>query len=159
GEIGGYLTSHPDIAKVSFTGGVATGKKVMAQAANSSLKEVTMELGGTSPLIICEDADLDLAADIAMMANFYSSGQVCTNGTCVLVPLALIVEVEEKILQRIPYIRMVDQLDPETNFGPVNSFSHMEKVLGYIEKSKIEGARLLCGGVRAEDVELAQGAY
>ena len=78
----------------------------MAQAANSSLKEVTMELGGKSPLIICEDADLDLAADIAMMANFYSSGQVCTNGTRVFVPLALKAEFEEKILQRIPYIRM-----------------------------------------------------
>ncbi|WP_180038399.1 betaine-aldehyde dehydrogenase [Acinetobacter sp. YH16052] len=159
GDIGGYLTSHPDIAKVSFTGGVATGKKVMAQAANSSLKEVTMELGGKSPLIICEDADLDLAADIAMMANFYSSGQVCTNGTRVFVPLALKAEFEEKILQRIPYIRMGDPLDPETNFGPVSSFSHMEKVLDYIEQGKKEGARLLCGGGRAEDEQFAQGAY
>uniref|UniRef100_UPI002FDCE626 aldehyde dehydrogenase family protein n=1 Tax=Acinetobacter schindleri TaxID=108981 RepID=UPI002FDCE626 len=159
GEIGAYLTSHPDIAKVSFTGGVATGKKVMAQAANSSLKEVTMELGGKSPLIICEDADLDLAADIAMMANFYSSGQVCTNGTRIFVPLALKAKFEEKILQRIPYIRMGDPLDPETNFGPVSSFSHMEKVLSCIEKGKIEGARLLCGGGRAEDEQFAQGAY
>jgi betaine-aldehyde dehydrogenase len=131
----------------------------MAQAANSSLKEVTMELGGKSPLIICEDADLDLAADIAMMANFYSSGQVCTNGTRVFIPLALKAEFEEKILQRIPYIRMGDPLDPETNFGPVSSFSHMEKVLSYIEKGKIEGARLLCGGGRAEDEQFAQGAY
>ena len=111
----------------------------MAQAANSSLKEVTMELGGKSPLIICEDADLDLAADIAMMANFYSSGQVCTNGTRVFVPLALKAEFEEKILQRVEHIRMGDPLDPETNFGPVSSFEHMEKVLGYIEKGKIEG--------------------
>ena len=159
GEIGGYLTSHPDIAKVSFTGGVSTGKKVMAQAANSSLKEVTMELGGKSPLIICEDADLDLAADIAMMANFYSSGQVCTNGTRVFVPLALKAEFEEKILQRVEHIRMGDPLDPETNFGPVSSFEHMEKVLGYIEKGKIEGARLLCGGGRAKDEQFVQGAY
>jgi NAD-dependent aldehyde dehydrogenases len=131
----------------------------MAQAANSSLKEVTMELGGKSPLIICEDADLDLAADIAMMANFYSSGQVCTNGTRVFVPLALKAEFEEKILQRVEHIRMGDPLDPETNFGPVSSFEHMEKVLGYIEKGKIEGARLLCGGGRAEDEQFAQGAY
>ncbi|EPQ0933693.1 aldehyde dehydrogenase family protein [Klebsiella pneumoniae] len=77
-ETGQYLTEHPDIAKISFTGGVASGKKVMANSAASSLKEVTMELGGKSPLIIADDADLDLAADIAMMANFYSSGQVCT---------------------------------------------------------------------------------
>ncbi len=69
-ETGQYLTEHPDIAKISFTGGVASGKKVMANSAASSLKEVTMELGGKSPLIIADDADLDLAADIAMMANF-----------------------------------------------------------------------------------------
>lgn len=67
GDVGSYLTEHPEIAKVSFTGGVSTGKKVMAQAAASSLKEITMELGGKSPVIICEDVDLDLAADIAMI--------------------------------------------------------------------------------------------
>ena len=70
-ETGQYLTDHPGIAKVSFTGGVASGKKVMANSAASSLKEVTMELGGKSPLIVFDDADLDLAADIAMMANFF----------------------------------------------------------------------------------------
>jgi betaine-aldehyde dehydrogenase len=85
-EVGTWLTEHPRIEKVSFTGGTDTGKKVMASASSSSLKEVTMELGGKSPLIICDDADLDRAADIAMMANFYSSGQVCTNGTRVFVP-------------------------------------------------------------------------
>jgi AcrR family transcriptional regulator len=85
-EVGTWLTEHPRIEKVSFTGGTTTGKKVMASASSSSLKEVTMELGGKSPLIICDDADLDAAADIAMMANFYSSGQVCTNGTRVFVP-------------------------------------------------------------------------
>lgn len=88
-EVGEALTQHPDIAKVSFTGGVPTGKKVMSSAASSSLKDVTLELGGKSPLIIFEDADIDTAADIAMMANFYSSGQVCTNGTRVFIPKAL----------------------------------------------------------------------
>lgn len=88
-SVGQALTDHPDIAKVSFTGGVKTGKKVMASASASTLKEVTMELGGKSPLIVFEDADLDKAADIAMMANFYSSGQVCTNGTRVFIPKAL----------------------------------------------------------------------
>lgn len=73
-EVGEALTQHPDIAKVSFTGGVPTGKKVMSSAASSSLKDVTLELGGKSPLIIFDDADIDTAADIAMMANFYSSG-------------------------------------------------------------------------------------
>ena len=73
-RVGQALSQHPDIAKISFTGGVATGKKVMASAAASSLQDVTMELGGKSPLIVFEDADIDLATDIAMMANFYSSG-------------------------------------------------------------------------------------
>ncbi len=100
-----YLTEHPDIAKISFTGGVASGKKVMANSAASSLKEVTMELGGKSPLIIADDADLDLAADIAMMANFYSSGQVCTNGTRVFVPAKQKAEFEHKILERVARIR------------------------------------------------------
>ena len=75
-RVGQQLCTHPDIAKVSFTGSVPTGKHVMAQAAQSSLKDVTMELGGKSALIVCADADIELAADIAMMANFYSSGQV-----------------------------------------------------------------------------------
>lgn len=159
GEVGAYLTTHPEIAKVSFTGGIATGKKVMSQAADSSLKDVTMELGGKSPLIICPDADIDLATDIAMMANFYSSGQVCTNGTRVFVPTQLKPQFEEKILEKINYIRVGDPLQPETNFGPVSSFAHMDKILQYIESGKKQGARLLCGGSRPQSEELAQGAY
>ena len=85
GRVGALLAAHPDIAKISFTGGVETGKKVMSMAGGSSLKEVTMELGGKSPLLIFDDANLERAADIAMSANFFSSGQVCTNGTRVFV--------------------------------------------------------------------------
>ncbi|HDX9109067.1 TPA: betaine-aldehyde dehydrogenase [Klebsiella michiganensis] len=145
-ETGQYLTEHPDIAKISFTGGVASGKKVMANSAASSLKEVTMELGGKSPLIVCEDANLDLAADIAMMANFYSSGQVCTNGTRVFVPAHLKAAFEEKILARVARIRPGDPFAESTNFGPLVSFPHRDNVLRYIAIGKQEGARLLCGG-------------
>ena len=88
-EVGTWLTEHPGIAKISFTGGTRTGKQVMASASSSSLKDVTMELGGKSPLIIFEDANLNRAADIAVMANFFSSGQVCTNGTRVFIPRSL----------------------------------------------------------------------
>ncbi len=159
GRVGAALSNHPNIAKISFTGGVPTGKKVMAQAAESSLKDVTMELGGKSPLIICDDADLDTAADIAMMANFYSSGQVCTNGTRVFVPKALKAEFEQKIVERVNRIRIGDPLDEATNFGPLASFQHMEKVLDYIERGKQEGATLLTGGGRLKDDGLADGAY
>ena len=158
-EVGAWLTEHPGIEKVSFTGGVSTGKKVMASASSSSLKEVTMELGGKSPLIIFDDADLDKAADIAMMANFYSSGQVCTNGTRVFVPNALKAQLEAKILERVQRIRIGDPEDENTNFGPLVSFAHMENVLGHIAKGKAEGARLLCGGERLTDGELGQGAF
>ncbi|WP_281256744.1 aldehyde dehydrogenase family protein [Neisseria iguanae] len=159
GRVGVALGSHPQIAKISFTGGVPTGKKVMAQAAGSSLKDVTMELGGKSPLIICSDTDLDTAADIAMMVNFYSSGQVCTNGTRVFVPKALKTGFEQKIVERIKRIRIGDPLDEATNFGPLASFPHVEKVLDYIERGKQEGATMLTGGGHLNDDSLACGTF
>jgi betaine-aldehyde dehydrogenase len=157
--VGQWLTEHPGIEKISFTGGTVTGKKVMASASSSSLKEVTMELGGKSPLIIFEDADLDRAADIAVMANFYSSGQVCTNGTRVFVPHMLQARFESKVLERVKRIRLGDPLADATNFGPLVSFAHMERVLGYIDKGRSEGARLLIGGARVTDGDYAKGAY
>ncbi|MGT2569254.1 betaine-aldehyde dehydrogenase [Acinetobacter ursingii] len=158
-DIGQWLTEHPVIEKISFTGGVETGKKVMASAAGSTLKEVTMELGGKSPLIICEDANLDRAADIAVMANFFSSGQVCTNGTRVFIPKSLKSDFEQAIVERVQRIRIGDPLVMDTNFGPLTSFPHMEKVLSYIESGKQQGAKLLIGGERATDSSLANGAY
>ncbi|PJG42607.1 betaine-aldehyde dehydrogenase [Acinetobacter tandoii] len=158
-EVGQWLTEHPDIAKISFTGGVETGKKVMSNAAASSLKEITMELGGKSPLIICPDAHLDRAADITVMANFFSSGQVCTNGTRVFIPRNLKAEFEQAVLERVKRIRVGDPMQAETNFGPLTSFPHMEKVLSYIELGKQQGATLLIGGERATSDELAQGTY
>lgn len=158
-DIGDFLTNHPDIAKVSFTGGTSTGKRVCATATASTLKEVTMELGGKSPLIICDDADLDKAADIAVMANFYSSGQVCTNGTRVFVPRSLKAAFEEKIVERVSRIQCGDPQDPTTNFGPVIGFKHMESVLNYLEKGKEEGAKVLIGGERETSGDFAKGAY
>ncbi|MEH2920896.1 betaine-aldehyde dehydrogenase [Samsonia erythrinae] len=157
--VGQALTTHLGIAKVSFTGGVVSGKNVMASAASSTLKDVTMELGGKSPLIIFDDADLDRAADIAMMANFFSSGQVCTNGTRVFVPQALQAQFEEKILARVQRIRVGDPTDELVNFGPLVSFPHMESVLRYIDSGKREGARVLVGGMRMTEGDYAQGAY
>lgn len=158
-NVGQWLTEHPGIAKVSFTGGTATGKKVMASASGSTLKEVTMELGGKSPLVVCADANLDRAADIAVMANFFSSGQVCTNGTRVFVPRALQAEFEARVLARVERIRVGDPMIESTNFGPLVSFNHMDSVLGYIEKGRAEGARLLCGGARIVSGDYERGAY
>lgn len=158
-QVGQMLTEHPGIAKVSFTGGIASGKKVMANAAGSTLKDVTMELGGKSPLIIFADADLDKAADIAMMANFYSSGQVCTNGTRVFVPQALQAAFEQKIVERVKRIHIGDPSDERVNFGPLVSFQHRDSVMRYIDSGKREGATLLIGGCSLTEGALANGAY
>lgn len=146
GRVGAWLTTHDDIAKVSFTGEVGTGKKVMAAAAGS-LKEVTMELGGKSPLIIFNDADIDNAVSAAMLGNFYTQGEVCTNGTRVFVQHDIYPQFIEKLLQRTrDNIVCGDPMDPETNFGALISKAHRDKVLSYIEIGKKEGAELLIGG-------------
>ncbi|GHB26923.1 betaine-aldehyde dehydrogenase [Salinicola rhizosphaerae] len=159
GSVGAMLTEHPGLAKISFTGEVGTGKKVMSAAAGSTLKEVTMELGGKSPLIVFDDADLDRAADGAMMANFYSSGQVCTNGTRVFVHRSVKEAFEAKIVERVARIQSGDPLKPETNFGPLVSFEHLEKVASYLEIAKQDGARLIAGGERMTDGDFAKGAW
>ncbi|MDZ7853464.1 MAG: betaine-aldehyde dehydrogenase [Halomonas sp.] len=146
GSVGALMTGHPGIDKVSFTGEVGTGKKVMAAAGGSTLKDVTMELGGKSPLIVFADADLDRAADAAMMANFYSSGQICTNGTRVFVEGTVKEAFEARIAERVARIKAGDPLDPSVNFGPLVNFEHQEKVLSYIALGDQEGARLLAGG-------------
>jgi betaine-aldehyde dehydrogenase len=158
-EVGTWLTEHAGIEKISFTGGTVTGKKVMAIASSSTLKDVTMELGGKSPLIIFSDANLDRAADVAMMANFYSSGQVCTNGTRVFVHRSQLKAFEQKIVARVNRIRIGDPMDESTNFGPLVSASHMQNVLRYIELGRSEGARILAGGARVLDGNYAKGNY
>ncbi|WP_110710463.1 betaine-aldehyde dehydrogenase [Salinicola sp. CR57] len=159
GSVGAMLTEHPGLAKITFTGEVGTGKKVMSAAAGSTLKDVTMELGGKSPLIVFDDADLDRAADGAMMANFYSSGQVCTNGTRVFVHRSVKEAFEAKIVERVNRIKAGDPLNPETNFGPLVSFEHLEKVASYLEIAKQDGARLLVGGDRLTEGDFAKGAW
>ncbi|KAI9881266.1 MAG: hypothetical protein M1830_005552 [Pleopsidium flavum] len=147
GEVGAYLTTHPSIAKVSFTGQVSTGKKVAGSAAGG-MKYVTMELGGKSPVIILPDADLENAVDGAMMANFFSTGQVCTNGTRVFVPDKVKGAFEKRVLEKMQYIRTGDLMDAKTNFGPLVSKVHYEKVLGYIKHGiDIDGAKLIYGGL------------
>ncbi|MDR5784262.1 betaine-aldehyde dehydrogenase [Caballeronia sp. LZ065] len=159
GRVGAMLAEHAGIEKISFTGGVETGKKVMARAGGSTLKEVTMELGGKSPLLVFDDASLERAADIAMSANFFSSGQVCTNGTRVFVQRGVMEAFEALLLERVKRIRIGAPDDPATNFGPLVSAAQMQKVLGFIESGKREGARLIAGGARLTEGVLAQGQY
>ncbi|EGE03359.1 Aldedh domain-containing protein [Trichophyton interdigitale] len=147
GDVGAYLTAHPAIAKVSFTGQVATGKKVAGSAAGG-MKYVTMELGGKSPFIVLPDADLDSAVDGAILANFFSTGQVCTNGTRVFVPSSMKADFESLLLKKMQYVRAGDVMDPATNFGPLVSDVHYKKVTDYIRHGiEQDKAKLLYGGL------------
>jgi len=158
GETGRLLTRHPKIAKVSLTGEVGTGRKVMADAA-PTLKSVTLELGGKSPLIVFEDAKLDNAVSGALLANFYSAGEVCSNGTRVFVHSAVKQAFLDKLIPRVQAMVIGDPLDPATHVGALISQAHMKKVLGYIDKGKVEGARLLVGGHSVADGRLAKGFF
>ena len=155
---GRLLVRHPAIAKVSLTGEVGTGKAVMADAA-ATLKQVTLELGGKSPLIVFADADLDEAVSGAMLANFYSAGEVCSNGTRVFVHDSVRAAFLEKLLARVRVLRVGDPEDPATQVGALISPEHLEKVLGYVAKGKAEGARLLAGGGRVGEGSLAKGCF
>jgi len=157
-DTGRLLTRHPGIAKVSLTGEVATGKAVMADAA-ATLKAVTMELGGKSPLLVFDDADLDNAVAGALLGNFYSQGEICSNGTRVFVHEAVRDDFLDRLLARTRRLRLGDPLDPTTDIGPLISPEHMARVLDFIETGTREGARLLCGGGRVSDGDLARGSY
>ena len=146
GNVGASLVTDPRVAKVSLTGSVPTGKKVYAAAAEG-LRHVTMELGGKSPIIIFDDADLENAVSGAVLGNFYSTGQVCSNGTRVFVQKGIKEAFLKRMAERLASgVVMGDPQDPETNFGPMVSGNQRAIVQGYIEKGKAEGARLVCGG-------------
>jgi betaine-aldehyde dehydrogenase len=145
GEVGGRLISDPRVAKVSLTGSVPTGRKVYAAAADG-MRHITLELGGKSPLIVFEDADIDNAVSAAINANFYSTGQVCSNGTRVFVHDAIQETFLDRLVARTSKAVIGDPLDEATQVGPLISEAQRVKVLGYIETGKREGARLRIGG-------------
>jgi betaine-aldehyde dehydrogenase len=157
-ETGRLLTRHPDIRKVSLTGEVGTGKAVMSDAAQT-LKNVTLELGGKSPLIVFGDAKLDNAVSGALLANFYSSGQVCSNATRVFVHSSIKAAFLERLVKRVSVMRIGDPMDPATQVGALVSEQHMHKVLSYIERGRAEGAKLLIGGNRVTRGNLGRGYF
>ncbi|TKT81193.1 betaine-aldehyde dehydrogenase [Aquamicrobium sp. LC103] len=145
GDVGAALVEHDVVAKVSVTGSVPTGRKVLSLA-GSRMKHATMELGGKSPLIVFEDADLENAIGGAMLGNFYSTGQVCSNGTRVFVHKGLHDRFIDRLVERTKNIRIGDPLDPDTQMGPLINKAQHEKVAAYIETGRQEGATLACGG-------------
>lgn len=158
GDTGAYLTTHKNVAKVSLTGSIPTGEKVAA-AAGGAMKPVTMELGGKSPLIVFDDASVEDAVGGAILGNFYSSGQICSNGTRVFVQRGVLEQFTARLLERTRTATIGDPKDPETQFGPLVSEKQMQQVLRYIDIGQAEGARLILGGTRLTGGNLAQGYY
>ncbi|MEP3441305.1 MAG: betaine-aldehyde dehydrogenase [Sulfitobacter sp.] len=145
GDVGAALVTDPRVDKVSLTGSVPTGRKVYAAAAEG-MKHVTMELGGKSPMIVFEDADIENAVSGAILGNFYSSGQICSNGTRVFVHEDIKEAFLTRLAERLDTAKIGDPMDPDTSFGPMVSKNQMDIALDYIAKGEAEGARLVYGG-------------
>jgi len=158
GEVGVALVTHPEVNAVSFTGGVATGKQVMKAAADS-LKRISLELGGKSPNVVFADADLDMAVKGAIRAIFRSQGQSCVAGSRLFLQDTIYDRFMDRFLAATEKLKIGDPLDPTTDFGPLITAQHRERVEGYIQSGLDEGAKLLTGGRRPSDPALQNGNY
>jgi betaine-aldehyde dehydrogenase len=157
-EAGLPLATHPDVDMVSFTGGLHTGRKVMAAAA-ATVKRVALELGGKNPNIVFADAPFDAAVDHALTAVFLHSGQVCSAGARLIVEDALHDRLVDEVVRRAERIRLGGPFDPGAETGPLISAAHRDKVERYVAAGLAEGATLRCGGRRPDDPALAGGFY
>ncbi|KAG5644070.1 hypothetical protein DXG03_009160 [Asterophora parasitica] len=147
GHVGGAaLAAHPDVDKVAFTGSTITGRKVMEAAAKSNLKKVSLELGGKSPHLVFESADLDQAANWAALGICYNSGQDCTAGSRVYVQNSVYDKFIGLLVSKVKAQVVGDGLDEKSGGGPVVSKTQYDKVWGYIEAGKQEGAKAILGG-------------
>lgn len=149
GSVGGAaLSSHLDVDKVAFTGSTVTGRKVMEAAAKSNLKKVSLELGGKSPHLIFESADIDQAANWAALGILYNSGQDCTAGSRVYVQDTIYDKFVEVLAGKANQLVIGDGFDEKTGGGPVVSKTQYDRVWGYIEAGKKEGAKAIVGGTK-----------
>ncbi len=143
--VGAQMSSHPDIAKISFTGSTAVGRAIQRAGADS-LKRITLELGGKSPTIVLEDADLAAAIPLAIAAGFVNSGQACIAGTRILVPEHRLADVIALARTAVQAVKVGDPRDPQTQIGPMVSRKQWERVQDYIRLGLEEGAELITGG-------------
>jgi acyl-CoA reductase-like NAD-dependent aldehyde dehydrogenase len=155
--IGDYLVAHPGIDKIAFTGDTSTGRTVMRNAA-STLKPLTLELGGKSPNIVFADADLDAAVRGATTGIFYGKGEVCAAGSRLLVESRIKQEFVDRVVERSRKLRPADPLDPKTRLGSLVSRAQMDRVLHYVDTGTHEGATLVAGGHRY-DIGTGKGFF
>ena len=158
GEAGEALVAHPSVDAITFTGESATGRAIMATAA-PTLKKLSFELGGNSPNIVCADADLDKAVAGSLKGIFTNQGEVCLAGARLLVERPIYDEFVARMVAGAERYVVGNPLNPATGMGPLVSTEHMEKVLSYIDLAAEEGAKLMTGGYRITDGELAKGNY
>ena len=158
GSVGEELASHPEVDKVSFTGSTEVGRRVM-ELASQTIKKVTLELGGKSPNIVFDDADMDQAVDGALWATFFHQGQVCESGTRLLLPESIHDEFVERLVERGKQIKLGDTLDYESDLGPLVSEAQRDTVEGYVEAGKREGAKVVLGGKRPEGDGFERGFW
>ena len=144
-SVGAQISSHPDVAKISFTGSTAVGKTILRTGADT-LKRVTLELGGKSPVVVLDDADFAQAVPLAIQAGFMNSGQACIAGTRILVPRERLSEFEALVRNEVARVQSGDPRDPLTTVGPMVSQKQWERVQRYIRIGIDEGARLIAGG-------------
>jgi betaine-aldehyde dehydrogenase len=157
-DIGPVLTGHPSVDLVSFTGGLVTGRQVMAAAA-PTVKKVALELGGKNPNIVFADADRETALDFALTAVFLHSGQVCSAGARLLVESSIHDEFVDELVRRAELIRIGGPFDEKAETGPLISEGHRAKVEAYVAAGIAEGAQLRTGGARPDDPALSSGFY
>jgi aldehyde dehydrogenase (NAD+) len=143
--VGQHLVEHPDVGLISFTGSTATGRRVMATAAQT-VKRVLLELGGKGPSIVLEDADIELAVDGTIYGFALHAGQACESGSRLLLPASIHDEFVAELVDRLKTVTIGDPLDPATDMGAVMNATQRDRILGYIESGKSEGARVACGG-------------
>lgn len=158
GSVGEALAGHPDVDKVAFTGSTVVGRRIM-QVASGTIKKVTLELGGKSPNIILDDADLDIAVPGSLFAFLLHCGQVCESGTRLFVPRKMQGEIVERMVAQAKQLKIGSAMDLSCDLGPVVSKQQMETILSYVEAGKQEGAKLVLGGKRCQPAGLEDGFY
>jgi aldehyde dehydrogenase (NAD+) len=155
---GATLAAHRDVDKVAFTGSQATGQKIV-HASAGNLKRVSLELGGKSPDIVFGDADLEITVPAAAMAVFNNSGQICSAGTRVFVERHIYDEFVGRLATFASGLKVGNGLDPATQIGPLVSQQQLDRVIGYMDLGKLEGARPVAGGHRLTEGDLAMGYF
>ncbi len=157
-EIGPYLTEHPDVDKVAFTGETDTGKDIMSRA-SETLKRVTLELGGKSPSIVCDDCDLEGAVDGSLFGIFYNTGQSCEARSRVFIHEDIYDQFVERFIEKAKKLKVGDPFNKETHMGALISKGHEETVDNYVKIAKEEGGEVLYGGQRPEGEEFEKGHW